>query len=92
MGFLNGEPLAYWHQRRSADGDAANSVIAEPESHQLHDRRVRDEALRQYVDVHGSGDLLFLAKYVEERMQEINGRLDRVQQRYDEISRLLRDR
>ncbi|MCB9427629.1 MAG: glycosyltransferase family 2 protein [Actinobacteria bacterium] len=92
VGFLNGEPLAYWHQRRSADGDAANSVIAEPESHQLHDRRVRDEALRQYVDVHGSGDLLFLAKYVEERMQEINGRLDRVQQRYDEISRLLRDR
>ena len=35
VGFLNGEPLAYWHQRRSADGDAANSVIAEPESHQL---------------------------------------------------------
>ena len=88
VGFLP-EVLAYWHQRPDARGVDGNSVIAEPQSHVLHDRLVRNEALRAYVQVHGSGDLLYLAKYVDERRKEIDGRLDRVQQRYDEIRRLL---
>jgi glycosyltransferase involved in cell wall biosynthesis len=87
VGFLDGEPLAYWHQRRSADGEAANSVIAEPESHYLHDRRVRDEALRQ---VPHDGDLLFLTGFVDERTQDLSARLDRVEAQYDEILRGLR--
>ena len=87
VGFLDGEPLAYWHQRRSAEGDAANSVIAEPHSHYLHDRRVRDEALRR---VPHDGDRLFLAGFVDERTQDLSARLDRVEAQFDEILRRLR--
>ena len=90
VGFIP-DVLAYWHQRPDARGVDGNSVIAEPQSHVLHDRLVRNEALRAYVQVHGSGDLLYLAKYVDERMQEIHTRLDRVQERYKAIGRLLQD-
>ena len=76
VGFLDGEPLAYWHQRPSADGDAANSVIAERHSHHSHDRRVRDEALRQ---VRHDGDLLFLTRFVDERHQGLSDRLNRME-------------
>jgi glycosyltransferase involved in cell wall biosynthesis len=87
VGFLDGEPLAYWHQRRSADGDAANSVIAEPDSHYLHDRRVREKALRRVTH---DGDLLFLTGFVDDRTQDLSARLDRVEAQFDEILRRLR--
>src|SRR5438270_602724 len=44
IGFLDGEPLAFWHQRRAAEGALANSVIGRSADHQRMDLLVRNEA------------------------------------------------
>ena len=53
IGFIDGEPLAFWHHRPDASGDDANSVIAEVASHAEHESIVRDAFLRR--DLAGSG-------------------------------------
>ena len=82
--------LAYWHQRKNASGADANTVIGALDRHVRADRRVRDEALSAYVDQHGPGALLYLSKYIDERIGEIHRRLDVVEARQDEILEVLR--
>ena len=90
-GFLGDEPLAFWHQRPDAHGDAGNTVIDKQHLHIRDDRRVRDRALREYVDEHGPGGLLYLAKYIDERTGDLHTRLDRIEAQEEEILRLLRE-
>jgi glycosyltransferase involved in cell wall biosynthesis len=90
-GFLGDEPLAFWHQRPDATGDAGNTVIDKRHLHIRDDRRVRDRALREYVDEHGPGGLLYLAKYIDERTGDLHGRLDRIEAQQGEILRLLHE-
>ena len=85
------EVLAFWHQRRNASGDAGNTVIAGRHLHVRDDRRVRDRAVRAYVDQHGAGGLLYLAKYMDERAAELHQRLDRIEAQQEEILGLLRE-
>lgn len=85
------EVLAFWRQRRNATGDAGNTVIAGRHLHIRDDRRVRDRALREYVDRHGAGGLLYLAKYMDERAAELHQRLDRIEAQQEEILDLLRE-
>lgn len=56
------EVLAYWHQRPDSEGDEANSVIDDRMGQIRNDRRLRDRAVREYVEQHGPGGLLYLAK------------------------------
>jgi len=84
LGFIDGEPLAFWHQRRDAQGDLANSVIAAHADHRRLDQLVRDEALRCYARDHGLGELLYLTRFVRDE----NDRLRDVQR---ETNRLLRE-
>jgi glycosyltransferase involved in cell wall biosynthesis len=89
VGFID-EVLAYWHQRRDARGDAANSVHGDREAHVRFDRRVRDEAVRDYVQRHGAGELLYLAKYVDERTGDLHARIDRIEENQREALRMIR--
>lgn len=84
LGFIDGEPLAFWHQRRDAPGELANSVIAAQSEHRRLDQLVRDEALRCYARDHGLGELLYLTRFVRDE----NDRLRDVQR---ETNRLVRE-
>mgnify|MGYP006921746735 FL=1 len=55
-----------------------------------YDRRVRDEAVRDYVQRHGAGELLYLAKYVDERTGDLHARIDRIEENQREALRLIR--
>ncbi len=83
--------LAYWHQRKDATGAEGNTVIAGIDRHWLDDRHVRDEALRAYVADNGPGAMLYLAKYIDERMAELHQRMDAVEARQEEILTVLRE-
>jgi hypothetical protein len=54
IGFIDGQPLAFWHHRLAATGDDANSVIAEAGGHLEYESLVRDAFLRR--DLAGAGD------------------------------------
>lgn len=66
--YLADRPLAYWHQRPKASGSSANSTLGARLDHLHFDRIVREQALREYVDQHGVGGLLYLTKYIDERL------------------------
>ncbi|ROR95755.1 glycosyl transferase family 2 [Salana multivorans] len=64
--FVGSKPLAFWHQRRRAEGTASNSIFGGADHHLFFDRHVRDRELRDYIERNGIGGLLFLAGYIEE--------------------------
>lgn len=61
VGFIDGKPLAFWHQRRAARGVMGNSVFAGADKHEYFDLQVRDEYLRDYAEHNGIGALLWQA-------------------------------
>jgi glycosyltransferase involved in cell wall biosynthesis len=76
LGFLDGEPLAFWHQRRAADGALANSVIGRQEEHRQMDLLVREEALREHVRRYGPGALLYATSYFQREFDHVHGRFE----------------
>lgn len=77
FGFIDGKPLAFWHQRPT-DGspETGNSVFLLDQCHQQNDAKVRDSALREYIAQHGTGLPLLIGKGTE----ELATRLDRANQ------------
>lgn len=77
FGFIDGKPLAFWHQRPT-DGSSAtgNSVFLLDQRHQQNDAEVRDNALRKYIAQHGTGLPLLIGRGTE----ELATRLDRANQ------------
>lgn len=73
LGFIDAEPLAFWRQRRGAQGALANSVIARDADHRAVDLLVRDEALRTFARQYGVGDLLYLTKYIQLEADRVIG-------------------
>jgi glycosyltransferase involved in cell wall biosynthesis len=64
VGFIDGEPLAYWHHRESATGDEGNSVIAESNRHQAFNLMIRDTFIRTDIGAHNNlGSLLVTAEF-----------------------------
>ena len=59
LGFIDGEPLAFWHQRGQEDGAQGNSMRTLADAHWIYDRRVRDAAMRDTL--HQAPHLLGLA-------------------------------
>lgn len=74
VGFIDGKPLAFWHQRRSQRGAMGNSVFDAAEKHRYFDLVVRDEYLREYAQTHGIGALLWQAAQ-NKHMRENSGSL-----------------
>jgi glycosyltransferase involved in cell wall biosynthesis len=69
--FLRGETLAFWmHRPDQPAGPTANSLYAESADHFEFDRIVRNRALRPDDTHHQIGQLLFLAKFIDERIAE----------------------
>lgn len=68
IGFIDGEPHAYWMQRRSSTGALGNSMFVLAEEHEFYDRMIRDEALRSFTARHGDGLALYLARFVQDEV------------------------
>ena len=79
IGFLPGEPLAFWTQRPDATGLDANSMFALTEAHAADDARVRDRALAEWVRREGDGLPLYLASLHAETATHIDARIDRLE-------------
>jgi len=75
--WLDGPPLAFWHQRPAAGGADGNSVIGAGNDHEKYDALVRDAALRQYVGEHGLGLVLYLTKFIDQRFVDVENGLRR---------------
>lgn len=88
IGFLPGEPLAYWMQRRGVEGELGNSMFALAAEHDHYDRLVRDEALRAYVQQNGAGLPLYLTRFIQE---EIGRQLDERLSLGQRLTRTVRD-
>ncbi|MCZ9881425.1 glycosyltransferase family 2 protein [Arthrobacter sp. B2a2-09] len=87
---LDGEPLAFWCQRPSAQGDLGNSVIAGADDHQKFDRYVRDVYLREEAGKTGYGTLLYLAQMhgqQEGAIHELRELAERINSSVDELGR-----
>ncbi|WP_193598471.1 glycosyltransferase family 2 protein [Microbacterium sp. YJN-G] len=69
--YLGDEPLAYWHQRRLATGTSANSVSGARSDHARYDASIRDEALRRWVGDNGTGLVLYLTKFIDQRFVDV---------------------
>lgn len=75
IGFIGGRPLAFWAQRPGLGGDVGNSVNASASDHFVTDRRIRDEAIRSFAREHGAGELLYIAKVLDEDRSRIDQEL-----------------
>lgn len=92
---LDGEALAYWCHRPSAQGDMGNSVIQAWDDHTKFDRQVRESYLRQDIAGVGMGSALYLAELAakQERslaeLKDLNhqllGRMDGLMARIDRL-------
>lgn len=76
-GFIDGPPLAFWHQRRADGGDHGNSVIAGRDDHTRWDVLIRDRFLRKDLAAHeGLGYLLFLSEVLDRDRKSAQNRGD----------------
>lgn len=75
--WLEGAPLAYWHQRPTAVGAEGNSVSEAGTDHEKYDALIRDAALRQYVGENGLGLVLYLTKFIDQRFVDVENGLRR---------------
>lgn len=75
IGFLDGQSLAFWHQRRNQDGSLGNSVILNADDHLKFDLLVRDDAVREHVRKYGIGGLLYLTRFVDTEIGHLHARV-----------------
>lgn len=68
VGFID-TPLAQWRMRPTAVGSASNSMYAERGRHRTVDRELVDARLQEWVDRHGLGLPMFIARTVEDHVQ-----------------------
>ncbi|MGO3904499.1 MAG: glycosyltransferase family 2 protein [Microbacterium gubbeenense] len=84
------KPLAYWHQRPASAGSDGNSVISSNDEHAKIDAQLRDEALRAWVAKNGPGLPLYLTKFIDQRLVEMEDRIRTDIERYSLPERALR--
>lgn len=68
IGFIDGEPKAYWMQRRASTGALGNSMFVLASEHEYYDKLIRDEALREFAQKHGDGIMLYLSRYIQDEV------------------------
>lgn len=68
IGYLGGEPRAFWTQRPTTYGAAANSIFALASEHARDDAVVRDRALSKWVAENGLAVPLYVGS-VEKRLR-----------------------
>ena len=83
IGFLDGEPLAFWCQRPAASGAGANSIFGQAEDHRRFDLKIRDRYLREDLADGGLGPMLHLSRMMaeqEELLLENRKRMENMQE------------
>lgn len=78
IGFLAGEPLAFWTQRPESVGLDANSMFGLASEHARDDAVVRDRALAEWVHREGPGLPLFLSSLQTQLAAHIDEAVDRL--------------
>lgn len=62
IGFIDGDPLAFWHHRRDDRSTSGNSAYADAGAHTAFNRSIRDDYLRRSITSDaGLGASLFIA-------------------------------
>lgn len=87
IGFLTGEPLAFWTQRPESVGLDANSMFGLAAEHARDDAVVRDRALAEWVHREGPGLPLYISTLHDQLAARIDAAADRLR---DEIREDLR--
>lgn len=72
IGFLDGDPLAFWHQRPAAVDELGNSLFSARDGHREHDLRVRERHLLEWTRENGIGLPLWMAR----ELQDLRDRLE----------------
>jgi cellulose synthase/poly-beta-1,6-N-acetylglucosamine synthase-like glycosyltransferase len=95
IGFLGGEPAAFWMQRAGVTGELGNSMFALEDEHRRYDAQVRDDALRAYVSEFGPGLPLYLTRFIEVEVarivrEQVSAELDRRPSDLDRVRARLR--
>ncbi|MDF2990121.1 MAG: glycosyl transferase [Microbacterium sp.] len=78
MGFLSGEPLAFWTQRPDSVGLDANSMFGLAAEHARDDAVVRDRALAEWVRREGPGLPLYMASLQTQLAAHVDEAVDRL--------------
>lgn len=66
VGFIDGDPLAFWHHRTDTGGDIANSVIGAADDHLTYDRTIRNRYLRDDLRANGHlGSILYFTELID---------------------------
>jgi glycosyltransferase involved in cell wall biosynthesis len=77
IGFIDGEPLAFWHRRETQGGLLGNSVHAAAADHVETNIALRDSYLKDYVKSGaGIGELLFIAESMQRAELRSDARSD----------------
>ncbi|WP_158609595.1 polysaccharide pyruvyl transferase family protein [Kocuria soli] len=87
IGFLDGQPLAYWQQRPDETGELANSMHAGAQVHRRYDLAVRERHFQEWTRDNGLGLPLFMAR----EFQSVQHRLDALERQNAELTVLLRE-
>lgn len=90
VGFLDGEPLAFWSQRPAAAGDDANSIFGKARDHERSDRRIRDDYLRRDLANGGLGTLLQISAVMAEQEQMLLENRRRMNQMQEQLTEAMR--
>lgn len=81
VGFIDGEPLAYWHQRRDDLTPSGNSVHADQGAHARFNQVIRDRYLRRSLDsLQALGNAMFVAdglRRIDEKADAARAELSR---------------
>ncbi len=85
ISFIDGEARAYWNQRRDATGDMGNSITARSDDHRKYDLQVREQYLKNYVETHGVGALLYLTKLQDRQTHEFHLRSENIERKLQEL-------
>ncbi|MCD4548948.1 glycosyltransferase family 2 protein [Schaalia sp. lx-260] len=84
FGFIEGKPLAFWHQRpNDFSVDTGNSITSLSQLHQQLDSQIRDTYLREYVSEYGLGLVLHLSGLHE----RLSCKLDRQEREIADLHR-----
>ncbi|WP_017199109.1 glycosyltransferase family A protein [Arthrobacter sp. M2012083] len=96
VGFLDGEPLAFWSQRPESAGHHSNSIFAKVAEHAQYDALVRDDYLRDQAAQGGLGTMLYLTRVLSEqeelivaqqrRLDESAAKLDHILERLEALN------
>lgn len=87
IGFIDGDPLAFWQQRPEQTGQLANSMFAGAQHHRQYDLLVRERHFQEWTRENGIGLPLYMAR----SFSTVHQRMERLERQNAELTVLLRE-